>query len=39
VLEQQGGEHFFGERALEIADLMRTTTNGRGVVSVLARTN
>ncbi len=36
VLEQQGGEHFFGERALEIADLMRTTTDGRGMVSVLA---
>ena len=26
VLEQQGGEGFFGEPALEIADLMRTTT-------------
>ncbi|RUT31041.1 DUF853 family protein [Arsenicitalea aurantiaca] len=36
VLEQQGGEHFFGERALEIADLMRTTTEGRGYVSILA---
>ena len=36
VLEQQGGENFFGERALEIADLMRTTTDGRGYVSVLA---
>ena len=36
VLEQQGGEGFFGERALSIADLMRTTTDGRGVVSVLA---
>ncbi|MEQ1769172.1 MAG: helicase HerA-like domain-containing protein [Devosia sp.] len=36
VLEQQGGEQFFGEKALEIADLMRTTTDGQGVVSVLA---
>ncbi|WP_417310257.1 helicase HerA-like domain-containing protein [Devosia sp.] len=36
VLEEQGGEHFFGERALEISDLMRTTTDGRGYVSVLA---
>lgn len=36
VLEQQGGESFFGERALEIVDLMRTTTDGRGVVSILA---
>jgi DNA helicase HerA-like ATPase len=36
VLEQQGGGNFFGEKALEIADLMRTSTNGRGIVSVLA---
>ncbi|WP_172122726.1 MULTISPECIES: helicase HerA-like domain-containing protein [unclassified Devosia] len=36
VLEQQGAESFFGERALEIADLMRTDRDGRGFVSVLA---
>lgn len=36
VLEQQGGENFFGERALNIADLMRTSRDGRGIVSVLA---
>jgi DNA helicase HerA-like ATPase len=36
VLEQQGGENFFGEQALEIRDLMRTTVDGRGYVSVLA---
>jgi len=36
VLEQQGGDHFFGERALDIADLMRTSSDGRGYVSVLA---
>jgi DNA helicase HerA-like ATPase len=36
VLEQQGGANFFGEKALDIADLMRTSTNGRGIVSVLA---
>ncbi|MGH9916183.1 MAG: helicase HerA-like C-terminal domain-containing protein, partial [Pyrinomonadaceae bacterium] len=36
VLEQQGGTKFFGEPALKIADIMRTNTNGRGVVSVLA---
>ncbi|QNP40369.1 helicase HerA-like domain-containing protein [Lysobacter solisilvae (ex Woo and Kim 2020)] len=35
-LEQEGGEMFFGEPALELADLMRTTTNGRGMVNVLA---
>jgi DNA helicase HerA-like ATPase len=36
ILEQQGGAHFFGEPALQIADLMRTTRDGRGAVSVLA---
>lgn len=36
VLEQQGGTKFFGEPALKIADIMRTGTDGRGVVSVLA---
>ena len=36
VLEQQGGSHFFGEPALDIADLMRTTRDGRGSINVLA---
>lgn len=36
VLQQQGAENFFGERALMIADLMRTATDGRGYISVLA---
>ncbi|SFI53365.1 hypothetical protein SAMN04515648_0357 [Phyllobacterium sp. CL33Tsu] len=36
VLEQQGGTKFFGEPALKISDIMRTGTDGRGVVSVLA---
>ncbi len=36
VLEQQGGENFFGERALDIADLMKTDASGRGIISVLA---
>jgi DNA helicase HerA-like ATPase len=36
VLEQQGGDSFFGEKALEITDLMRTTPDGKGVVSILA---
>ena len=36
VLEEQGGTHFFGEPAFKIADLMRTTRDGRGYVSVLA---
>lgn len=36
VLEQQGAEKFFGEQALGLADLMRTTPDGRGYISVLA---
>ncbi|MFD1702999.1 helicase HerA-like domain-containing protein [Methylopila henanensis] len=36
VLEQQGGDKFFGEPALELADLMRTQRDGRGVVNILA---
>ena len=36
VLEQQGASNFFGEKALEIADLMRIGPDGRGMVSVLA---
>jgi DNA helicase HerA-like ATPase len=36
VLEQQGGTHFFGEPALKMEDLMRTTRDGRGIVSILA---
>jgi hypothetical protein len=35
-IEQQGGARFFGEPALELPDLMRTTPDGRGVVGILA---
>ena len=35
-LEQQGGARFFGEPALELSDLMRTTPDGRGVIGILA---
>jgi uncharacterized protein len=35
VLEQQGGDRFFGEPALDIHDLIQTD-NGRGVVNILA---
>lgn len=34
-IEQQGGEHFFGEPMLDISDLMQTI-NGKGVVNILA---
>ncbi|PWW02154.1 hypothetical protein DFR52_102822 [Hoeflea marina] len=36
VLEQQGAANFFGEPALRIPDIMRTTNDGRGAISVLA---
>ena len=36
VLENQGGDQFFGEPALDIKDLMRTDRDGRGIVNVLA---
>jgi hypothetical protein len=36
VLEEQGGEQFFGEPAIEIGELMRTTRDGRGIINVLA---
>ncbi len=35
-IEQEGGDRFFGEPALELADLMRTNIDGRGIVNVLA---
>ena len=36
TLDQQGGEVFFGEPALEIQDLIRTAGDGRGVINILA---
>ncbi len=35
-LEQEGGGSFFGEPALELPDLMRTTPDGRGVIGIMA---
>ena len=35
-LEQQGGELFFGEPALDIRDWMRTDVNGRGYINILS---
>ena len=35
VLEQQGAEHFFGEPALKLDDLMICDFSGRGVISIL----
>jgi len=36
TLEQQGGDHFFGEPALDIKDLMRTDREGRGMINLMA---
>ncbi|MBU3740637.1 MAG: DUF853 family protein, partial [Rhodoferax sp.] len=35
-LESQGGDRFFGEPMLNIADFLQTDSQGRGVVNVLA---
>lgn len=34
-LEQEGGEEFFGEPALDLNDLMRQDMNGRGIINLL----
>ncbi|MGH2532575.1 MAG: helicase HerA-like domain-containing protein [Thermomicrobiales bacterium] len=35
-LEEGGGDLLFGEPALELTDLMRTTADGQGVINILA---
>ncbi len=35
-LRSQGGDHFFGEPALDLADFIRTDDNGHGVINILA---
>ncbi|MBP1719808.1 MAG: hypothetical protein H6Q43_3246 [Deltaproteobacteria bacterium] len=36
TLEEQGGDKFFGEPALNLQDLMQTDSKGKGVVNILA---
>jgi len=36
AVDEQGGDQFFGEPMLDIEDLIQTTSDGRGVVNVLA---
>jgi DNA helicase HerA-like ATPase len=36
AIEQQGGEKFFGEPALNLDDLIQTDADGRGVINILA---
>jgi DNA helicase HerA-like ATPase len=35
-LDEQGGEKFFAEPALDLMDFLRTTPDGRGMVNILA---
>jgi DNA helicase HerA-like ATPase len=36
ALQQQGGDKFFGEPALNLDDLLQTDPSGRGVINILA---
>ena len=36
VLDEQGAANFFGEPALDIKDMMRTASDGRGIINILA---
>ena len=38
-IEQQGGDLFFGERSFDVKDLVRTDTEGKGMISVLRLTD
>jgi len=36
MLEREGGDQFFGEPALQLEDFMQTSSDGRGVINILA---
>jgi len=36
TIEEQGGDHFFGEPMLNIDDLLQTDAQGKGVINILA---
>ena len=36
ALEEQGGDRFFGEPALDLFDFIQTDSNGKGMVNILA---
>lgn len=38
-LQQQGADDFFGEKSFEVADLMKISDDGRGMISVLRVTD
>ncbi len=35
MIEREGGDRFFGEPALQLNDLLRTTADGRGIINLL----
>lgn len=35
VLEEEGGDMFFGESALDVRDLLKTDDDGRGVINII----
>lgn len=38
VLEQQGGNYFFGEPAFNVVDLLKTNSEGKGIINILNST-
>lgn len=36
MIEREGGDHFFGEPALDLKDFRRTDRNGRGIINILS---
>ncbi|MHC1745732.1 MAG: helicase HerA-like domain-containing protein [Negativicutes bacterium] len=36
IIEEQGGDQFFGEPSLDIHDFMKTDSNGLGMINILA---
>jgi len=38
-IDQQGGDLFFGERSFDVKDLVRTDSDGKGIISVLRLTD
>lgn len=38
-LQQQGADHFFGEKSFEVEDLMRISDDGRGMISIMRVTD
>lgn len=39
ALEQQGADHFFGERSFDVDDLLRLDSEGKGMISIVRLTD